>query len=44
MRRELVIMHHEDDREHHRARVEAAGVRLAVPSRVYDLVLGQRVA
>jgi hypothetical protein len=44
VRRKLVIMHHEDDFEQHRARVEAAGIRLALPGHVYDLVLGQRAA
>lgn len=44
VRRKMVIMHHEDNLETNRARVEAAGFRIALPGHVYDLVRGQRIA
>lgn len=44
LRRKIVLMHHEDDVEDHRARAEALGFRLALPGHVYDLTTGQRVA
>ncbi len=39
----LVIMHHEDDLETHRARVEALGVRIALPGQRWDLHRGVRL-
>ena len=44
VRRKLVIMHHEDNIEENRARVERAGLRVALPGHVYDLGSGQRIA
>lgn len=43
IRRKVVLMHHEDDLEDHRARAEALGFRIALPGFVFDLVTGQRV-
>ncbi|MCX4242881.1 MBL fold metallo-hydrolase [Paraliomyxa miuraensis] len=43
IRRKIVLMHHEDDLEEHRARAEALGFRIALPGQVYDLVTGQRL-
>ncbi len=43
LRRKMVLMHHEDDLENHRARAEALGFRIALPGHVYDLDSGQRV-
>lgn len=43
VRRKMVLMHHEDDIEGHRAQVEALGFRVALPGHVYDLARGQRV-
>lgn len=40
----LVIMHHEDDLELHRARVEALGVRIALPDSRWDLRTGQEIS
>lgn len=42
VRRKIVLMHHEDDLEEHRARAEALGFRIALPGHVYDLVSGER--
>lgn len=44
VRHKLVIMHHEDNLEQFRRQVEAAGIRIALPGHVYDLVGGQRLA
>lgn len=44
LRAKLVLMHHDDDIEDHRAEVEAAGFRLAFPGQLYDLERGQRIA
>ncbi|MCB9568371.1 MAG: MBL fold metallo-hydrolase [Myxococcales bacterium] len=44
VRKKMVLMHHEDNIEEHRARVEAAGFRIALPGHVYDIVSGQRLA
>jgi ribonuclease BN (tRNA processing enzyme) len=41
-RKKIVLMHHEDDLEDHRARAEAAGFRIALPGHVFDLTTGQR--
>ncbi len=43
VRRKLVLMHHEDDIEAHRAHSEALGFRVALPGHVYDLARGVRV-
>ena len=43
LRSKIVLMHHEDDIEQHRARVEAQGMRLCMPGDVYDLVSGKLV-
>lgn len=43
VRRKLVLMHHEDDIETHRAQVEALGFRVGIPGQVYDLSTGQLV-
>jgi ribonuclease BN (tRNA processing enzyme) len=43
VRRKMIIMHHDDNLEQHRARVEAAGFRIALPGHTYDLVTGQRI-
>jgi ribonuclease BN (tRNA processing enzyme) len=44
VRRKMVLMHHEDDVETHRARAEAAGFRIALPGQAYDLETGQRLS
>ncbi len=44
VRRKMVLMHHEDDIETHRAEAEALGFRIALPGDVYDLAAGRRVA
>lgn len=43
IRHKIVLMHHEDDLEDHRARAEGMGFRIALPGFVYDLGTGQRV-
>ena len=43
VRRKMVLMHHEDDIETHRAAVEALGFRIGLPGQAYDLRTGQRV-
>jgi ribonuclease BN (tRNA processing enzyme) len=43
VRKKMVLMHHEDDLEDHRARAEALGFRIALPGHRYDLVSGQRL-
>ncbi|WP_181198416.1 MBL fold metallo-hydrolase [Enhygromyxa salina] len=43
VRDKMVLMHHEDDIEDHRAQVEALGFRVGLPDQVYDLVTGRRV-
>lgn len=43
VRRKLVLMHHEDDLESHRARAEALEFRLGMPGQVYDLQTGTQV-
>ncbi|MCY1061345.1 MBL fold metallo-hydrolase [Nannocystis sp. SCPEA4] len=43
VRRKLVIMHHEDNLELYRSRVEAAGFRIALPGHVFDLIGGQQL-
>lgn len=44
VRKKMVLMHHEDDIEDHRARCERSGFRLALPGHVYDLITGKRIA
>ncbi|MBK8261994.1 MAG: MBL fold metallo-hydrolase [Nannocystis sp.] len=44
VRRKMVIMHHEDNLEENRAKVEAAGLRIALSGHSYDLGSGQRIA
>lgn len=44
VRQKMVIMHHEDNLELNRPRVEAAGFRIAMPGQVYDLVAGTRLS
>jgi ribonuclease BN (tRNA processing enzyme) len=44
VRAKMVLMHHEDDLDAHRARAEAAGFRVALPGHVYDLETGQRIS
>jgi hypothetical protein len=41
VRRKMVLMHHEDDIETHRAQVERLGFRIGLPGQVYDLVSGR---
>jgi hypothetical protein len=41
VRRKMVLMHHEDDIEAHRAQVESLGFRIGLPGQVYDLVNGR---
>jgi len=43
IRHKMVLMHHEDDIEIHRAQVEALGFRIGLPGQTYDLVSGKRV-
>lgn len=43
VRRKMVLMHHEDDIETHRAQVEALGFRVGLPGQTYDLVTGRQV-
>ncbi len=43
IRHKMVLMHHEDNLEAHRARIEAAGFRIAMAGQVYDLISGQRL-
>jgi hypothetical protein len=43
VRRKMVLMHHEDDIEVHRAQVEALGFRIGLPGQVYDLARGNQV-
>ena len=43
VRKKMVLMHHEDDIETHRAQVEALGFRVGVPGDLYDLLTGQRI-
>lgn len=43
IRRKIVLMHHEDDLEDHRARAEALGFRIALPGHVFDLDTGLRI-
>lgn len=43
VRRKMVLMHHEDDLEHHRGRAEALGFRVALPGDAFDLVRGVRL-
>ena len=44
VRHKMVLMHHEDNLDQNRTRVEAAGFRVAMPGQIYDLVSGQRTA
>lgn len=44
VRHKMVLMHHEDNLDQNRTRVEAAGFRVAMPGQIYDLVSGQRIA
>jgi ribonuclease BN (tRNA processing enzyme) len=43
VRRKMVLMHHEDDLEEHRARAEALGFRVALPGDRYDLAAGRKI-
>lgn len=43
VRSKMVLMHHEDDVESHRAMMEAKGFRVALPGDRYDLVTGQKL-
>ncbi|NVB37758.1 hypothetical protein G6O69_07930 [Pseudenhygromyxa sp. WMMC2535] len=43
IRHKMVLMHHEDDIEIHRAQVEALGFRIGLPGQVYDLCTGKLV-
>jgi hypothetical protein len=43
VRHKMVLMHHEDDIETHRAQVEALGFRIGIPGQVFDLVSGKQV-
>jgi ribonuclease BN (tRNA processing enzyme) len=43
IRKKMVLMHHDDDIEDHRAEVEAAGFRLAFPGQLYDLASGKLI-
>lgn len=42
LRKKIVLMHHEDDLEDHRAKAEKAGFRIALAGHVYDLTTGTR--
>ena len=44
VRRKMVLMHHEDDIEDHRAEAEALGFRIAMPGDVFDLATGRGIA
>jgi ribonuclease BN (tRNA processing enzyme) len=44
VRRKMVLMHHEDNLELNRPRVEAAGFRIAMPGQIFDLVSGARLS
>lgn len=44
VRRKIVLMHHDDDLDHHREKAERAGFRLAEPGQRFDLERGLRVA
>jgi len=44
VRQKMVLMHHEDNLELNRPRVEAAGFRIAMPGQIYDLVAGERLS
>ena len=44
VRHKMVLMHHEDNLDQNRDRVEAAGFRVAMPGQVYDLASGQRLS
>ena len=44
LRKKIVLMHHEDDLEDHRAKAEKAGFRIALPGYVYDLTTGARAS
>ena len=41
VRAKMVLMHHEDDIEAHRAAVESLGFRISLPGQVYDLNTGK---
>lgn len=41
VREKVVVMHHDDDLEDHRARVVGAGFRIALPGQVWNLATGQ---
>ncbi len=43
VRKKMVLMHHEDDLEQHRARAEELGFRIALPGDAFDLVTGMHV-
>ncbi|RMG98537.1 MAG: MBL fold metallo-hydrolase [Deltaproteobacteria bacterium] len=43
VRRKIVLMHHEDDIEDHRAEAEALGFRIAMPDDVFDLATGRKI-
>ena len=43
VRSKMVLMHHEDDIEIHRAQVEALGFRIGLPGQTYDLISGRQV-
>ncbi|MGB1699982.1 MAG: MBL fold metallo-hydrolase [Nannocystaceae bacterium] len=42
IRHKMVLMHHEDNIESHRAEAEALGFRVAMPGDTWDLLTGQR--
>jgi len=44
VRNKMVLMHHEDDLEQHRARAEALGFRVALPGDAFDLLRGTRIS
>jgi ribonuclease BN (tRNA processing enzyme) len=44
VRRKMVLMHHEDNIELNRARVEALGFRVALPGHEYNLETGLRIS
>lgn len=44
VREKMVLMHHEDDIEVHRAQCEALGFRIGVPGQTYDLSTGQLIS